>query len=277
MRLLRPLAVLLGVAALAACDKNAVRDIAAPAPTAGIRFFNFGVNAPNVHYYAGDRKLSATSSASCASAKNPPVTATDTTCLTTGIQATSGIAYSGVSAAGQYMGMDPGQYSIVARIVSTTASLNGDTISTVPVAIEAGKFYSLYTSGFYNATTQSVESFVVVDDFDQTIDWSGAYVRFVNAISNSQPMTLYANPVGATDLTAIGGEVAYKSAGAFVKVAPGAYDFRIRTAGSTTDRATRTAIGIQAGIVYTITARGDITVTSTTATTRPFLDVSSNR
>ena len=277
MRLLRPLALLLGVAALAACDKNAVQEITAPAPTAGIRFFNFGLNAPNVHFYAGDRKLSATSSSSCAAAKNPPVTATDTLCLNAGIQATTGIAYSGVSAAGQYMGMDPGQYSVVARIVSTTASLNGDTIATLPVTVQDGKFYSLYTSGFYDATTEATDAFVVEDDFDRTIDWTSAYLRLVNASSNAQPMTLFVNKVGETDLTAINADVAYKSAGAFVKLAPGAYDLHVRYAGSTTDRIVRTAIGFQAGVVYTISARGDMTVTSTTATNRPFLDVTANR
>jgi hypothetical protein len=277
MRLLRPLALLLGVVALAACDKNAVQEIAGPAPTAGIKFFNFGVNAPNVHFYANNRKLSATSSASCAAAKNPPVSATDTLCLTTGIQATTGIAYSGASAAGQYMGVDPGQYNVVARIVSTSATLNGDTISTVPVTVEAGKFYSLYESGFYNATTETVDAFVVEDNFDRTIDWTTASVRFVNAISNSSPMTLYANKVGATDLVPIGGEVPYKSAGAFVPLAPGAYDLHARYAGSTTDKVVRTAVSFQAGIAYTISARGDITVTSTTAANRPFLDNTTNR
>src|SRR5919204_2961348 len=121
MRLHRLLAALPSVAALAACDKNAVQDLSAPVPSsAEIRFFNFGVNAPSVQFYAGDRKMTATPSASCQSAKNPPVTATDSTCLAIGIQAAAGTVYGDPAAGGLYVGIDPGQYTIAGRTASTS-------------------------------------------------------------------------------------------------------------------------------------------------------------
>ena len=40
---------------------------------------------------------------------------------------------------------------------------------------------------------------------------------------------------------------------------------------------TRTGVQFVAGKVYTIGARGDITIVSTTATNRPFLDLTANR
>ena len=76
---------------------------------------------------------------------------------------------------------------------------------------------------------------------------------------------------------AVGSVVAYKSAGAFTAVPPGLYDLSTRYAGQTTNAISRTGVSFSAGRVYTITARGDITVTSTTATNRPFLDNTTNR
>lgn len=275
MRLHRSLVALLSVAALAACDKNAVRDLTGPVPSAEIRFFNFGVNAPSVQFYAGDRKMTATTSASCQSAQNPPVTATDSTCLTIGIQASTGIAYGSAAARGLYVGIEPGQYTLAGRTAST--SNNGTAVSSLPVTVEAGKRYSYYQSGFYDTTTKTVDAFLLEDDFPATIDWTTSLVRFVNAIGNSVPMALVAvNTVTGAEYP-IGSEVAYTAAGAFASLPPGSYDLRTRAAGSTTDLIVRTVVPFEAGHVYTITARGDMTVTSGTATNRPFLDNTANR
>jgi hypothetical protein len=55
------------------------------------------------------------------------------------------------------------------------------------------------------------------------------------------------------------------------------YNLAARYAGSTTSAISRAAVSFEEGTVYTIGARGDITVTSTTAATRPFLDNTANR
>ena len=67
MNIHKPIAALLAVAALASCDyeKNAVQDITGTLPTAAIRFFNFGINAPAVNFYADGTKLTAISSSAC--------------------------------------------------------------------------------------------------------------------------------------------------------------------------------------------------------------------
>ena len=57
------LAVLLCAAMLSACEKNAVQDLTATTPGARIKFFNFGVNAPGVNFYANDAKVTAIGSA----------------------------------------------------------------------------------------------------------------------------------------------------------------------------------------------------------------------
>lgn len=252
----RAIAAALMAVLLTACDKDAVQEIGGPVPGSYIKFFNFGVNAPQVNFYANDAKVTAIQS-------------------TTGTESTLGVAYGAVGGGGFYSALDPGQYSLTGRISATTDK--DLTISTVSTTLEDGKKYSYYMSGFYNTTAKTVDAFVVADEFPAEIDYSVALVRFVNAISNSSPMTLYAKSTTTTSEVAIGGSVAYKSAGTFTVLPPGVYDLSTRLAGQTTNAIARTAVSFSGGKVYTISSRGDMTVTSTTATNRPFLDNTANR
>ncbi|HZI29813.1 MAG TPA: DUF4397 domain-containing protein [Gemmatimonadaceae bacterium] len=252
----RAIAAALMAVLLTACDRDAVQEIGGPAPGSYIKFFNFGVNAPQVNFYANDAKVTAIQS-------------------TTGTESTLGVAYGAVGGGGFYSALDPGQYTLTGRI-SATADKDL-AIATVNTTLEDGKRYSYYMSGFYSTTTKTVDAFVVADEFPQEIDHSVALVRFVNAISNASPMTLYAKSTATSAETSIGTSVAYKSGGTFAVVQPGVYDLSTRLAGQTTNAIARTAVSFSGGRVYTISARGDMTVTSTTATTRPFLDNTTNR
>lgn len=266
----RVVAALLGIAALAACDKNARQDITAPASGAFVKFYNFGVNAPSVNFYANNTKVTAISSTSCS-----PPNDTTTVCRTTGTESTNGTAYGSLGSGGFYNIVTPGTATLAGKI--TAATDNGLAIASANATLEANKFYSFFLSGVYNTTAKTAEAFVV-EDVLPTVDVSNAYVRFVNASSNAQPMTLFAKNTTTGVETALGSTVAYKSAGAFTLLAPGAYDLNTRTAGSSTNVASRTAVTFSAGRVYTIALRGDITLPSTgTATNRAFLDNTANR
>lgn len=271
----RSLAALCGALLVGACgERNSIHEIAAPTAGSAVRFFNFGPSAPAVNFFANDTKLSASVSTSC----SDPVTGatTDPTCLSTGKEATTGTTYgnpaNGVN--GLYSSIAPGSYTLSGRITATTD--NGVAISTTQATLENGKFYSYYVSGIYNSATKSAESFVVEDPLPD-FDYTKANVRFVNAISNSQAMTLYAKSQTTGVETAIGSAIAYKAAGAFVAIPEGIYDLSTRVTGSGTNVITRTAVSFTAGRVYTVTARGDITVTSSTAANRPILDNTPNR
>lgn len=256
MRLYKAVVALLAAVVVASCDKNAVQDITGPIDSARIKFFNFGVNAPSVNFYANTTKMTATTSA-------------------TGAEATTGVSYGSVGSGGLYASIAPGQYAFTGKIAAT---VDKDlAVATINGTVADGKSYSLYLSGFYSTANKSVEGFLVQDDYPATIDFNVAYVRFVNAISNANPMTLYAKSTTTATETAIGGTVAYKAGGAFVSIPGGSYDLSTRYAGSSTNAITRTAVSFSAGRVYTISARGDITITSTTATNRPFLDNTANR
>ncbi len=255
------IAALLFAGLLAACGTKEIQGLAATDPQARVRFFNFGVNAPSVNFYADATKMTAIQS-------------------TTGSESTTGIAYGGVSAAGAYSTIDPGQHTLTGKIAAATDK--DLVISSVSTTIEDGKYYSFYMSGFYNTTAKTVEGFVVEDPVVEPTDFTIATVRFVHAISNANPMTLYAKSTTTTPTEVpVGAEVAYTHAGAFTALPAGVYDLSTRYNGVTTNAVARTGVSFLGGKVYTITARGDITVAPTTtacaAANRTCLDNTANR
>lgn len=124
--------------------------------------------------------------------------------------------------------------------------------------------YSYYQSGIYNTATKTVDAFIVEDPFAEEIDWANTSVRLVHAIFNANPMTLYAKDRVTGVEFAIGGATSYKSAGAFTTLPGSVYDLSTRYTGSSANAMTRTNVSFAPGRVYTITARGDITVAVTT-------------
>ena len=250
-------AALVGAALLAACGSKVDRTVTGPAPAARIKFFNFGVNAPGVDFYANNVKVTAISSA-------------------VGTESTRGAIYGEGGAGGFYVSVTPGQYTLNGKITATTD--HGLAISTATQSIENGKAYSFYQSGFYNTTTKTVDAFVIEDAWTPPTDFSKASIRFVNTISNGTgPLQLVVKnqATGSTEVV-IGSPVAYKSASTFTTVAAGVYDLYGRYTATGANVFTRTGVSLGGGRVYTIAARGDITVTGTTATNRPFFDVTPN-
>jgi hypothetical protein len=260
MTRLGSLALLLCAATLSGCsDGGGVQELVTTPAAANIKFFNFGVNAPGVNFYADGAKMTAISS-------------------TTGTEAVTGTAYGSAGNGGLYSTIAPGQHVLSGKIAAATDK--DLAISNLTATLDNGKYYSLYMSGFYNTATKTSDSFLIEDNFGATIDFTAAYVRLVNASSNSTPQTLtiIATTVDSTRTT-IGGPVAYKSAGAFISVPNGVYDLVTRNTGATTNTVLRTGVSFVAGRVYTVTERGDATITSQTSTaaTRPQLDVTINR
>ena len=73
-------------------------------------------------------------------------------------------------------------------------------------------------AAFYDAPPKSMDAFVVEDVFSETSTSASRRFGFVNASSNSSPMTLYAKNTATGDSVSVGSSVAYKSGGAFVHV-----------------------------------------------------------
>ena len=253
----RVFAVLVTAIIAAACDKNTVQVLPTDSLQASrIKFFNFGVNAPGVNFYANDTKMTAILSA-------------------TGNEATTGVAYGGVGNGGAYSSIAPGTYTMTGRIAAATDK--NLPIGSINTTIVDGKFYSLYLSGFYNTTAKTIDGFVLEDGYPAAVDYTVALVRFVHAIANANPLTLYAANTTTNDTVVINSAIAYKSGGAFTPLPPGIYNLFARYPDSTANKTVSNAVTLAGGRVYTVGARGDITVTSTTATNRPFLDNAANR
>jgi hypothetical protein len=270
MKTYKKLLMLLCAVILAGCGSEAVQDITAPSVAgARVMFFNFGVDAPGVNFYANDTKMTAVSSGTCTVLTD----ANRKQCTAEGGEATTGTNYGAAGASGYYVAIAPGEYTLSGRIAAATDK--DLAIASTKTTFADGKAYSFYLSGFYDSETKEADSFVVEDPVIANFDWSVAYVRFVNAVGNAEPMTLYVAGIDGGAEIAVGGSVAYKSAGAFTAVPSAAYDLSVRTAGEATEAVSRKGVSFLPGRIYTITARGDITVT--TGTNAPFLDNNANR
>jgi hypothetical protein len=249
---LRALAALLSVAALAACEKNAVQDIAAPATGAFVRFQNFGVNVPGVNFYANDQKLTAISATGC----TPPV---DARCTTTGIESTTGVAYRALGSGGNYAQLAPAQYTLSSRIAAATD--NGLPVSSITTALADGKFYSYFVSGIYNTTTKKADAFIVEDLLPTSFDYTKAYIRIVNASSNAPTISATTKLQGSTEVVTVATNLAYRAASPIVTVAPGLTDITV-TIGTTST--TFTNQSVSGGHVFTLVLSGDATATGAT-------------
>lgn len=260
-------ALLLGLC-IYSCKKNAVQVIATKidaSTTAQIKYFNFGVNSPSVNFYANNVKVSGISSA-------------------TGLENTVGTLSGSVFPASNYSYIAAGKYTIKAQIPSTaTVDANAIIASVANASLENGKYYSLYTNGIYNITAKTTDAFIIEDKIP-ALDTSKAYVRFVNTIPNAtSSLSLYAKDVNRLTETAVATNIAYTSASEFVPLPVGIYELYARNPATPTvnlisrNGTTNGSVSFVGGKVYTIGARGDITVTSTTATNRPLLDNTANR
>jgi hypothetical protein len=264
--------IVAGAATLNACsyEKNAAQDITAPISGANVKFFNFAVSAPSLNFFANDAKVTAVSSTSC----SPPPSTPNPACNTTGVESTAGTAAGAVANGGLYNVVAPGSVTLAGKISATTD--NGLAVASTTANLETGKYYTFFTGGIYDATAKKVDAFVLEDVLPQ-FDFANAYVRFVNASSNATASTLFAKNQTTGTEAAVGGAVAYKTGGTFVALTPGLYDVSVRLGSSSTNLVTLTNVSFAGGRVYTVSLRGDVTVTSTTAATRPVLQNNTTR
>jgi hypothetical protein len=256
-------AILLLSAFFVSCEKDGVKEVETIKTDAGaqIKFFNFGVSAPSMNFYANDQKVSATVSA-------------------TGAEATAGVNYGSVFPATNYALINGGTYTFKGIVPSTAAADPNAVIASIQGNVETGKSYSLYTSGPFDAIAKTVDGFLV-EDVIPAASATAAHVRFVNTIANgTSGFDLVAKSTTTAAEIIVATNIGYKAASAFVEVPNGVYELYARYPGSPTNVISRTGtsnVSFIAGRAYTISSRGDMTVAGATATNRPFLDNTSNR
>lgn len=256
-------AILLLATTFVSCEKDGIHEIETTPTDAGaqIKFFNFGVNAPSMNFYANDQKISATLSG-------------------TGAEAAAGVNYGAVFPAANYALLPGGDYTFKGIVSATAATNPNAVVANLPGTLENGKFYSLYTSGAYNADSKTVEAFLV-EDILPAASATNAHVRFVNTIANATSgFDLVAKNINTAAEVVIATNIGYKAASTFTEVPNGVYEVFARYPGNPANVISRTGtsqVSFIAGRAYTISSRGDMTVTGAAATNRPFLDNTSNR
>ncbi|HMI03591.1 MAG TPA: DUF4397 domain-containing protein [Pedobacter sp.] len=251
------LILLVLAAGFSSCKKNAVQEIDAP-PSNGayIRGYNFAVGGPSINFYVNDTKISAVNS-------------------TTGAEAPAGVAYAGIFPANNSYALlsSIGNVAFKTKISSTATANANAVIADISATVEAGKYYSFFTSGIYDAAAKTTSGFVLEDVFPAP-DTAAAYVRLVNTIPNAiNGFDLKAvNKTTAASVT-IAPVTAYKSASTYTKVPNGVYNLTaVSTNTPTNYTITRADVSFSKGFVYTIAARGNVNVAA-----NPGLDLTRNR
>lgn len=251
------LILLMLAGAVSSCKKNAVQEIDAP-PSNGayIRGYNFAVNGPSVNFYVNDTKISATNS-------------------TTGTEAATGVAYAGIFPANNSYALlsSTGNVAFRTKIPSTATANPNVVIANVAATVEAGKYYSFFTSGIYDATAQATSGFVLEDVFPAP-DTSVAYVRLVNTIPNEiSGFDLKAVDKNTSASVIIAPVTAYKNASSYTKVPNGVYNLTaVSTNTPVSYTITRVDVSFSKGFVYTIATRGNVNVAGNSG-----LDLTRNR
>src|SRR3989442_13264543 len=132
MQVYRTAAVLLTAAALAACEKNSVQQLPVePLLDARIKFFNFGVNAPGVNFYADETKMTAIQSG-------------------TGVELNTGVAYGGVGNGGAYSQIAAGPETVGGRVPGAAGKKRANATGTTTQ--RERKYDSVYLRGVFKCT-----------------------------------------------------------------------------------------------------------------------------
>jgi hypothetical protein len=247
------LLIICAVLFFTSCEKNAVQQIDYAPTGAFVRISNFAVGGPSVNFYADGVKITAAGS-------------------TTGVEATTGVgAYGIFPGTNSYIHLpNVGNVTISAKTPEKATTNPNITTVSLPTTLVAGKYYSYYTSGIYDATAKTTTAFILEDKLP-ALDTGFAYVRLVNAIPNATAgYTLAGVHTTTQAAVTIATPTAFMSATDFVKVPNGVYNLTSTSTGSPT--IIRNAVSFSKGFVYTIAARGNALTASTQA-----LDLTRNK
>lgn len=247
--------------AITGCEKKglAVPDITKPITGAKVRLYNFAYNSPGVNFYANELKISAVTSAN-------------------GSEAVGGVAFGGTYPANQYALAPAGQTKFKAQTSSTNATMPNTILASVDKNIEEDKYYSIFTSGVYNATTKTTDAFLIEDTFPAIVDTAQANIRIVNSGFNTSTLDMIltlsktVNGIVRIDTVKIASGIPYKSASQFVGFRPGAYAIVVtdKTSGK---KVTRAATSFLRDRAYTLALRGNLI----TGVPAAFIDNTVNR
>ncbi|MGM9476698.1 DUF4397 domain-containing protein [Pedobacter sp. GSP4] len=174
----------------------------------------------------------------------------------------AGYAYNGLFPDLGYAVTTPGSRVLTGKILSTaTADANLEVFNTT-IAPEAGKYYTVYTTGQYNTTTKKIPSSLMVEDNRPALDTTKIFVRMVNLSAGSPNLDLVKDVATGTKIIS---NVAYGTATAWTEIpslgpgiTPSIKVFINPTGTSTPLLAAGSTFALTKGRAYTIYVRGII-------------------
>lgn len=158
-----------------------------------VKFLNITPGSPSVNFYVNDVKISGVYSSA----------STET-----------GYGYAGLFPDVGYVALKPGNNTLKANIVSSAATDKNLNVFSSTVNMEAGKYFSIFTTGVYNATDKKIESSLVVQDVKPALDTGKIFVRVVNLYSGGPKLDLIQAGSGEKIIS----NVAYNTASEFVTI-----------------------------------------------------------
>lgn len=239
--------IVASIGLLAACSKGDLVEnteyekVPAGDPKyAYLKILNVTPSSPTVNFYIDGAKFTSAQS-------------------TLGVE-NSGYTYNGIFPDLGYAITSPGNHSLTAKVIPTaTADANLEVFNQA-IAPEAGKYYTIFTTGTYSTTTKKIPSSVMVEDKKPGLDTSKIYVRVANFYNGSTNLDLVKDVVTGTKIVS---NVAYGAVSDWAEI-PGlvggttnAVKVFLNTTTTTTPLiAAGTTLTLTKGRAYTLYTRG---------------------
>jgi hypothetical protein len=235
------------VGLLASCKKgdlveNTAYERLAPADPkyAYLKIINLTPGSPTVNFYMDGPKFSAGYS-------------------TSGIE-NVGFAYNGLFPDLGYAVTTPGTHNLKAKIIPTAAADPNLEVMDQQIAPEAGKYYTIYTSGIYTVANKKIPSSIMIEDSRPALDTTKVFLRLANMYNGSPNLDMVKDAATGAKIIS---NVAYGTSSGWNEVpniGPGtAPSFKIffNVAGTTTTLVPAGFTGtVTKGRSYTIYVRG---------------------
>ncbi|MBB2146031.1 DUF4397 domain-containing protein [Pedobacter sp. LMG 31464] len=203
-----------------------------------LKFLNLTPGSPVANFYVDGLKFSSALSS-------------------TGVE-NAGYAYNGLYPDLGYAITAPGSHKVTANIIpSATVDKNLEVLNAT-ITPEAGKYYTIFTTGQYSSTNKSIGPLLVLEDVKPALDTSKIFIRMVNLYNGSPNLDL----VKTATSTKVASNVAYGTASAFAEIpspGPGAAPsnvFALNNTATGLPLLSNITIGLTKGRAYTFYLRG---------------------
>lgn len=165
----------------------------------------------------------------------------------------------------------PGSHKLTAKVIASATADAGLEVFNTTITPEAGKYYTIFTTGQYNTTTKQIPSSLVIEDIKPALDTSKVFLRIINVYNGGPNVDLIKGdvPTGPKIVT----NVAYGTASNWAEVpSPGSgvapsvkYLLYNTTTGGALIAGTFT-LSLSKGRAYTLYLRGVVGNTAFPAT-----------